>query len=32
MRLIDVLESALVVAVVPLAVGVMGLYSALRHL
>lgn len=32
MRLIDFFESAVVVAVLPLAVGVMGLYTALRHL
>jgi type VII secretion integral membrane protein EccD len=32
MRLIDFFESAVVIAVLPLAVGVMGLYSTLRHL
>jgi type VII secretion integral membrane protein EccD len=32
MRLIDFFESAVVVAVLPLAVGVMGLYTALRQL
>ena len=32
MRLIDFFESAVVIAVLPLAVGVMGLYSILRHL
>jgi type VII secretion integral membrane protein EccD len=32
LRLIDFVEAAVVVAVVPLAVGVMGLYSVLRHL
>ena len=32
LRLIDFFESAVVVAVLPLAVGVMGLYSILRHL
>jgi type VII secretion integral membrane protein EccD len=32
MRLIDFFESAVLIAVLPLAVGVMGLYSILRHL
>lgn len=32
MRLIDYFESAVVIAVLPLAVGAMGLYSVLRHL
>ena len=32
MRLVDFLEAGVVVAVLPLAVGVMGLYGALRHL
>jgi type VII secretion integral membrane protein EccD len=32
MRLIDFFESAVIIAVLPLAVGVMGLYSTLRHL